>query len=323
MRTVALARVAIIMAAACGPAPASVQTNRTPSEPVPEPLYDPATDKLILTDNFDSYTGTVTGSSSFVSRYPNRRAVDRNDVVVPIENYVSLVSPGRGGSGQALRLAYGNPAIAGSTSTLDGAGDIVVGPEGRLGSVGAWNGTLPEVAGPYTHFLLTMWIRFSPGADPSVSHAGGVKGIMHWYNGGRYQHSPHRARDYGPTFVYPETRWDAGPPRPPNSYTGVKEWQTANGEAPRFSVYNDGNWHRATSEYWATGSGHIGVRWWLDGVLVIDNVDNVGDNHWGADYVYGQPITHWMVFGNFVNATAAQNNPAFTVDFDDWIAWTR
>ena len=58
-------------------------------------------------------------------------------------------------------------------------------------------------------------------------------------------------------------------------------------------------------------------------MLVFDNMDNVGNLSWGADYTYTNAITHWMVFGNYVTGGTAAQSPFFTVDFDDWIAWTR
>lgn len=285
-----------------------------------EPSYNPATDKLIHQDGFDSYTGILTGSPSFVSKYPTYRSLDLNDATIALDQTVSLVT-GRGGTGNAVRIKYGNPT-PGSGAFTTGTSDTIIGTEGRWGSIGSWNGTLPEVAGPYAHFLQTLWIRFSAGADPAASNDSGVKGIMHWYGSSRYQHAPHKLLDYNGNR-YPETRWDAGPPRPPNSVTGLDQWKTASGDAPKFSAYNDGNFHRFTSEYFGTGSGHVGMRWWLDGVLMIDCVDNVGDNHWGADYVYGGQIDHVMFFGNYVTGAAAYASPAFTVDFDDWTAWTN
>ena len=321
----------------------SATLNVQPSTAPGEPVYNSATDKLILTDNFDSYTGILTGSPSFVSKYPDYRAVDRNDSIVSLDRYVSL-APGRGGSGNALRLAYGNPAVAGSSSTLDGASDIVVGPSGRLSRIGGWNGTLPEQAGPYVHFMFTTWIRFSPGANPAGGPGNGdsgVKGFMFWHDGNqRYENPPHRLKDYN-GGRYPDTRWDASSGHPPNYTTGLNHYKTANGEAPVFSQYADGNWHRFTVELYPRDNqvtphlyaGHQGERIWIDGVLVFDNVDNLGFNGdvttvngcppWGADYCYTAGVTHWMVFGNYVNGLTANNSPAFYVDFDDWIAWTR
>ena len=147
---------------------------------------------------------------------------------------------------------------------------------------------------------------------------------MLWHTGNqRYQHSPHTIKDYT-GGRYAETRWDAGPPHPPNVTTGLNHWRTADGQAPRFAPYADGNWHRFTVEVYAGDpSGRKGERWWLDGVLVFDNMDNVGNLSWGTDYTYTYPITHWMVFGNYIRGYIGGASPPFTVDFDDWTAWTR
>jgi hypothetical protein len=295
--------------------PITVTTaDTTPSSGGGEPTYNSATDKLILQDNFDGYSGILSGASPFTRRYTTYRALGLANQSVRLDSVVTLV-PGRNGSGQAIRLAYGSPG---------GASDIIVGPETQLSSVGSWNGTLPQVAGPYSHFFFTTWIRFSPGADPASYNDSGVKGIMLWHTGNqRYEAPPHTLKDYN-GGRYAQTRWDAGPPHPPNYTTGLNHWRTANGEAPIFAPFADGNWHRSTQEvYAADPSGHKGERWWLDGVLVFDNMDNVGDLHWGADYTYTNAITHWMVFGNYVTASTAAHSPFFTVDFDDWIAWTR
>jgi len=300
----------VLLASACSEPTGRAQLL-VPSE-VPEPTYGAATDRLIVRDDFDAYTGIASGASPFTARYPAYRTLGPTDNVVPISSVVSLV-PGR--SGNAIRLAYG-----GQTGS-----DIIVGTEGRLGRVGGWNGTLPEVAGPYSHFYFTTWIRFSPGANPSTDPYGaGVKGVMLWHNGGqRYQHSPHVIKDFD-GGRYAETRWDAGTPHPPNATTGYNHWRTADGAAPRFAPYADGDWHRFTVELYAGDrSGNRGERWWLDGVLVFDNMNNVGSVSWGSDYTYTNPVTHWMVFGNFVNGRASQAVRPFTVDFDDWIAWTK
>ncbi|HYD52791.1 MAG TPA: hypothetical protein VEA99_09200, partial [Gemmatimonadaceae bacterium] len=83
-------------------------------------------------------------------------------------------------------------------------------------------------------------------------------------------------------------------------------------------------WHRFTVEIRTDPVGtNKGERWWLDGVLVFDNMLNVGSVFWGSDYTYTNPVTHWMVFGNFVNGRASAAVAPFTVDFDDWIAWTK
>lgn len=267
---------------------------------IDEPVYNPATQLLIITDSFDQYA-TIANA---INAYP----INRNT------QFMELVT-GRGGVGKAIRLNYAG---------VSGADDILFGPEGRLSAIGTWNGELPQVPAPYTHFHFTTWIRFSAGADPGIDPFGsGVKGIMLWHNGGqRYQHSPHKLRGYHGER-YAETRWDVGPPHPPNTITGLYHWKTPDGEAPIFAPYADGNWHRFTVEVYAGHPVHRGERLWLDGVLVFDNMDNIGTTDYGTgtDYTYTNAIAYWHVFGNFVNSGAAQAVPFFTVDFDDWRAW--
>ena len=281
-----------------------------------EPSYSSATDKLLVRDDFESYSGITTGDLPFTRHYPAYRALGDQDQPIPLDSVVSLTT-GHGDSGHALRLTYGGSS---------GASDIIVGPDSRLERAGQLDGTLPEVAGPYTHFYFTTWIRFSPGADPAGYDASGVKGIMLWHTGNqRYQAAPHRLIDYSGDSDFADTRWDVGPPHPPNATTHLNHWKTADGAAPHFSAYTDGNWHRFTVEMYATDdpAGHRGERLWLDGVLMFDNVDNVGDLSWGTDYDYSHPVTHFMVFGNYIRGSIAALSPLFTVDFDDWTAWTN
>jgi len=118
----------------------------------------------VLDDDFDTYASAADANAV----YPTGRNTQ----------FVELTA-GRGASGNALRLDYGTP---------DGADDILFGTEGRWDMVGAWNGILPEVAGPYTHLMLTTWLRFS-GSNPcdNGGDASGIKGFMFWTASGRYE----------------------------------------------------------------------------------------------------------------------------------------
>ena len=294
-----------------------------------EPSYNPATDALIDNESFDAFSSYASeGGNELRDKYPTGRVTwPSGDFTFPhpdaeTDGIVTLVSPGRGGSGKALRLKYGG---------ADGGSDILVGTEGRLGSIGGLDGTLPEVAGPYTHIIFQSWFRTSVGADPSNFNDSSVKGFMLWnVNSDRWEIRPTLLR-YRFTR-WPDPRWGFDGGYPENDFTGHDHWKTADGFPELWSPYNDGNWHRFTWELYHDGdpSGRIGTRVWLDGVLIFDNVDDVltGNNPdgipWSDDirtYDLGH-VSHWYVWGNYVDAEVALLSAQFTIDFDDWLAWT-
>jgi hypothetical protein len=259
-----------------------------------EPVYDANSQSLILTDNFDQYANLTAA----LNAYPNQRGTQ----------YMELI-PGRGGAGNAARLKYG----------IGAADDIVFGPEGKLGSVGSWNGTLPRKAGPYKHLFFSTWFRVSAGADPAQNDVSGVKGFMFWHTGNqRYQNAVNR-------WSHPDdiTRGPKGA-NPDNGTSGMNLYKTADGKAPLWSQFANGQWHRFTIEIYAGNdpSGHFGERYWVDGVLLYSDLDlKVGTGTKADHYDYQYPIAHWMVFGNFTTSAARSN--FFTFDIDDWMAWTQ
>jgi len=259
-----------------------------------EPVYDPASQSLILTDNFDQYAT----KTALMNAYP----IDRNFL-----EYGELIT-GRGGAGHAARLNYG----------IGAADDILFGPEGRLGSVGSWNGTLPQKAGPYRHIYFSTWFRVTAGSDPTENDYSGIKGFMMWNTAGaRYQNAVNKLSQSG------GARGPKGA-NPDNATSGFNLYKTPDGKAPLWSTYSDGNWHRFTIEVYAGGdpSGHFGERYWVDGALIYSDIDlHVGTGTLADHYDYASPVSHWMVFGNFVNASA-RSNP-FSFDVDDWMAWTQ
>jgi hypothetical protein len=246
---------------------------------------------LIVRDDFDQYASI----GAALNAYPANRGTEFTELTT-----------GHGGSGKAMRLKYG----------IGGADDIIVGPEGRLSQAGGWNGTLPQKAGPYTHFFFTAWFRFSAGANPAANDGSGVKGFMFWTGSGRYQNAINQLSADGQT---------RGPKaaNPNNAQSGMNLYKTPDGRAPLFSSYADGQWHRFTIEIYAGNdrSGHRGERYWVDGSLIYSDIDmRVGTGTAADHYDYSLPITHFMVFGNFVSASA--RSPFFTFDIDDWMAWT-
>jgi hypothetical protein len=259
-----------------------------------EPVFSATTQSLIVRDDFN-----YTSRSAMMSAYPVGRFTE----------YVDLVA-GRAGSSGAARLSYG----------VGGAYDILFGPEGRLDRVGGWNGTLPQKAGPYSHFYFSTWFRFSAGADPTTNNGSGIKGFMFWHNGpevgGRYQNAINQLNQDG------RARGPKGA-NPDNAQSGFNLYKTSDGRAPLFSTLADGQWHRFTIEIYAGAdpSGHKGERYWIDGQPIYDDVDlPIGQGTTADHYNYNYAVRHWMLFGNFVTEGAV--SPFFTLDVDDWMAWT-
>lgn len=110
---------------------------------------------------------------------------------------------------------------------------------------------------------------------------------------------------------------------PDNATSGLPLYLTPDGKAPLWSSVADGNWHHVTFELFTRGdpSGHFGERYWLDGAAIYSDVDrDVSNLAEAPHYGYAEPITHFAVFGNFV--TPDRRSSHFTLDFDDWAAWT-
>lgn len=253
-----------------------------------EPSYSPGSDALILSDSFDSYA--------------NFAAAEANYSVGVHHEFCSLISPGRGGSGKAVRLSYG----------IGQGEDILFGTEGQ--ELGDWS------AEPYTHFLFSTWLRFSSGADPADHDENGVKGFMFWCDDHtRYEAACNQLVQTGATRCFKFFN-------PNNAQSGLNVWKTVDGKAPLMSTYADGNWHRATFDIHcgAIPAGQRGIRIWVDGTKIYDDVGVdviTGQTEENKGYTYSRPIAYWAFFGNFINSTA--KSTAFTLDFDDWIAWTN
>jgi hypothetical protein len=312
-----------------------------------EPAYDPAAHYLIADDNLDSFNAFTAenGSPAFRDRYRRGRAAypggpSNSDLLATgtadraEDDGVLTMVTGRGGSGKAIRLLYGG---------ADGGGDLLVGPTvNDLNSAGELDGTLPEVAGEYEHFYFTCWFRTSPGADPAGANSSSVKGFMFWANfPNRVEWRPARLRYGGSRWDKP--RWTRGGGIPQNASMGVDYWQTDDGYPPLWSNYNDGNWHRLTTEIHAgpaVPNSERGQRLWLDGEYIYDDVGRLpklfdmfghgaGKDWNGNDLTGGfrwsaTPTTEgFSVWGNFVNGDAAKQTTQFTIDFDDWIVWTN
>lgn len=274
-----------------GEKPDSADNTRIPmTGSTSEPSYKAATHTLLARDDFDTYSS----KEALLAAYPVRSNTDQ---------FLSLIS-GRGGSGGALRLTY----------TAADVPNITIGPQ------------FPN--GPYSHVYFTSWFRASPQAFRYETGEYGIKGFMFFTSAGggeRYQYGVSNFRcDFG--GAGPDQTVRSRQPRgisgwQANSCTGQDNVKTVDGEAPLWSDYADGAWHRVTFEIWtddggAHASGHKGLRQWLDGVLIYDGVDKVDPRN--TITLYQNPINNIVVFGNAWGRLAADS----IIDFDDWVAWT-
>jgi len=315
-----------------------------------EPTYSAAVHYLIDSEDFTSFDSILGGSTPLGDKYSCEYFSYLDDVGGQHTNWgwdadgvtagmISMVT-GRGGAGGAFRCVYGGSA--------SGLNEIKVGTFNKLGSVGSLDAGagLPEIEGSYTHIYLTSWFRTSVDADPSDGSSSAIKGFCIYLAGSnqRLQLSPKRLKyDNGnsdATRLWPTTRWNIGAGWPPNDWTGGNQWKTADGNPPLWidaggTSYNDGNWHRVTREVYTASdpSGHVGERFWLNGVLMFDNIDNfpTGNDPEGDPWAnqlymtaakYTPSITHYIVWGNYATWATQIASGQFTIDFDDWLVWT-
>src|SRR2546428_1996748 len=71
--------------------------------PSSEPVFTPATDQLLLQDNMDAYTSAAALYTGIV---PNQHVIQANVGLPNADPADQLITPGRGGTGTALRIAY-------------------------------------------------------------------------------------------------------------------------------------------------------------------------------------------------------------------------
>jgi hypothetical protein len=280
----------------------------TPAAPLSpdEPVYNSATGVLIYTDPIDQYT---TPHDMWLSHLANNIPgphFEQTDFGEDVDSTI-LVSPGRGGTGKALRLVYSGVYQDAHSWTL------------RNGP------TLPDTT---THF-------FSYNARVTLSQPLGqnviaLKWFMAWHAQNRVQWNTH---DYLPCNVYPNTT-----SRPPHTF-----WQVYDngpsacqgnqpiGPYPDADVF-DGQWHRYTYQYrpnTRTGSRDGVARMWVDGVKVIDisagacaTTPSGGYKTWCSvddiDALNTAGLIGYLQFG--ANLTTEAGGP-FTIDIDDFSWW--
>jgi hypothetical protein len=267
-----------------------------------EPEFDSETDDLIDDEDFDGFDSFANAGATVMDKYVGGRCIwpgngsgnnDLQNAATAAEaeddGIITLVT-GRGGTGKAIEFVY-----AGST----GASDVDQGARGRLDNIGDLDGTLPEVAGPYTHLAWTVWFKASVGAQPAGSNSSSLKGFMQYYGSGsaRVEWRPcvlaSGSDNHGPAFLSSEmrwqghSRWQPGGGWPSNEETMLNSWKTTtdmpfidrDGYPPIWSpddetgYFNDGTWHRFTlvlRQGPSVADGDKGMAMWLDGHYVFD-----------------------------------------------------
>src|SRR3989441_7603784 len=194
-----------------------------------EPVFRPGTHVTVFRDNFDEYTSIADMSNAVA--HPQRFEPGQTSPGLQF-----LISPGRGGSGNAVRCHYvnGNPER----------------PYFRTAGLPS-----PSYAPNTTTVVIQYWFRISqnvgPGGNPGFA---GNKWVEFWIPGGTDR------TQFGPN-------WQWGIPGYPTMLPyGLWHLYTAGGTGniayqpvgPYFYQMNDNQWHRATYLYRASSSPGAG-----------------------------------------------------------------
>ncbi len=275
-------------------------TSNNPPPPPPtgtsEPSYNSTTGTLVFSDNMEEYT-----SVSAMQSYTGSAMSWKNEFVASDRNN-QIVSPGYGGTGQALRQVYAGANQESHTW------DLINAP------------TLPDTATEFFQYEGRVTL-----AAPITNTVLAFKWFMGFHrNGNRVQWNTH---DHLPCGV--------------DSPKGYSLWQVyddggettcqANQPVGPYPVdVFDGRWHRFTYEYrpnTSPGSRDGIARMWIDGTKVIDvSASAVGVTPAGGykpwcqwddvDGLSTQAIDLIRWAGNLTTTT-----PGFTVDMDDFMWW--
>ena len=283
---------ALVLVLACGSA---VQPQRQLGPPpVDEPSFDAAKDTIVFSDNMDGYTSVAAlqGYAGPNMSWKNEFGGDPNN---------RLVSPGRGGAGEALRQVY--TGADQDTHTWD----LI---------------NMPTTPDTTTHFF-QYWARVTMDA-PLGNTVLAFKWFMAFHRDGNrvqwntHDHLPCHAS--GPAaFVWQV--YDTG---------GETTCQANQPVGPYPAQMFDGQWHRYTYQYRPNtrpGSRDGIARMWVDGTKVIDVsaaavgvIPAGGYKTWcewddvDALSTQGIDLIRWA--GNLTTTT-----PGYTVDMDDFKWW--
>jgi trimeric autotransporter adhesin len=278
----------------------NLPSTLTAPAPAGEPSYNSTTGAFIFQDSMDGYTSA---HDMWLGHLANNPGIhfEQTDFGEDPDSTL-LISPGRGGSGKALRLVYSGGYQDGHSWTL------------RNGPA------LPDTT---THFF-SYWGRVTV-AGPMPFNGMPVKWFMAWHATNRVEWDTH---DYSPCNVYPTTGahtfwqvYDNGP--------SACQGNQPIGPYPD-DVFN-GQWHRFTYQYRpnTTAGSRDGVaRMWLDGIKVVDvsaaacgTTPPGGYKTWcgtdDIDALNTAGIIGYLQWGS----TLTKDTPPFTIDIDDFIWW--
>lgn len=286
-----------------------------------EPVYDAGVDDLIEQIDFDTLDSFASGSTPLWDRWgtdgvalytgtPNQDMADPETApAAEADSIINITADGRGGSGNALRICYG-PDCGPNDRTVT---EVWIGPQGvAVESVGSLDGNLPEVGGPWDVLHVTVWFRFTAGADPSSENGSGVKGWMFAFGeefdrSQRYEFKPattdnpaggtQLGHNCGLADTGPWMQWGGGFWENCRTDTlGVTPTYHRNttnppGNPVKWTSYNDGEWHRLTAAVHSgsTAASGKGFQVWIDGALVFNSV---GFDPMSTD-VWGQGVGKW------------------------------
>jgi hypothetical protein len=216
-----------------------------------EPVYVPAVDSLVYQDNFDTYHMPLDGSGTpNQATFPRTARMETNGTYPsdPTKYHsASLETPGRDGTGQALRSnnTKGNEGQNPQSSGVN-----------WYGPVGSGIKLPPKRA----EHVFQFWFKTNPGGGPNGN---GGKWFEWWSNG-----SGIPANDIRMQFAYFNGDWAM------NDQLGRMSPDYARPPVgPHWNQVNNGAWHRITISWLsptgaATRDGYL--RGWVDGSQIID-----------------------------------------------------
>jgi hypothetical protein len=294
-----------------------------------EPVFRPGTDTVLWSDNFDSYTSVAAMTSGTVPNYRSAGNV--------------LLSPGRGGTGHALRadfsLAPVSPLGSQNQRSINWLTpwNVSSGFLARLLRIlrpdwPAMSSYTPATA----KVVVQYWFRFSAGGTP---YNGGTKWLEAFVRAGTYRWQTgidqYTGGGWNPYVIAPPAAAqgevfhfnNSGSPTDANGHTHQAEQPVG----PWISDINDGNWHRWTALYQASSSPGAGdgmVRVWIDGTKIMDlSASAVGVTPPGGlkPWCYaGEPVVIPADPIGYLQLPGVANNISgtlYTLDHDDLVIW--
>jgi hypothetical protein len=270
---------------------------------------------VLWSDNFDSYSSVAAMTSGTV---PNSGAGN------------ILLSPGRGGTGKALRADY-------SLAGVNPAGGQ---NQRSVNWLSPWN--ITTAMSSYTparaKIVVQFWFRFSAGGTPAD---GGTKWVEYDVRSGAYRWQSGidgtTGGGWNPYVTAPPAATqnevfhfnDSGSPTDANGH--VEQAQQPVG--PWISDINDGNWHRWTALLQPSSSPGAGdgmYRAWIDGTKIMDlSASAVGVTPPGGRKPWCYPGETVVIPADpigWIQFPAVANNISgalYTLDHDDLVIWKQ